>query len=96
MYWPLGDSAGARKICPPLRRSVRSGCENVRGRSRCATGGRYRWRIANRHSLSRSSNDMPVSRENAAGTPNAAASLRIAPITSSPHRWPMYAQNDSP
>ena len=89
---PLGESAGARKIAPPLRRSDSRGCANLRARSRSAICGRCLTCIASLHSSPRSSSDLPSSRRNARSTPTLGAAWRIAPMTSSPHRSPTYSQ----
>ena len=50
MRLPSFDSVGARKIWPPLRFSVSSGCAKVRGRSSIAACGRYLAFTASRQS----------------------------------------------
>ena len=96
MCSPSSEMAGARKIAPPLRRSVRSGAEKVRARCSVAICGRCFTCIASFHSSPRSSSDLPVSRRNARSTPTLGVACMIAPIVSSPHRWPMYDQSACP
>ena len=96
MFFPSFEIAGARKICPSVRRSVSSGCENLRGRCSCATGGRNSCCIASRHSSLSSSSEVPSSRLNARSMPTLGTAWRIWPIVWSPQRAPMNSQSASP